>query len=748
MVETLENVQNEALIMDSTPMDMQLPNPLCYPRKANSDVLLRISESIEENELDERNTKSKSLKCPEAVYFSVQIDEIIIHDYFKNSEPKLLTAQVDSNASDHLSTSNTTPANKETNSGQCDLSSYLKVKRLTKVSSVESDLNLKENANISLFLSQKSNKKTLSQNDIPALLEKKRANCLEPSSENKNPNFSLYYSDILANKSLIETRIYSTRKESDVFTTTSSNDEARKDSSLYGSCLFVRTGSVVSDTSLKVNLRNTFNRLNPDQLILNIVNESLKENIFDKNSMQERLSDEPYIIMKNLKDRGTNRTLIQGIDSQKLFDYLCKYNPILIQQQSDESNRMKMTEAFFMTHDLYISSSDLFIELVKRFAISYPQMTTAEEEKAFDQMIRIPSHFQILDVLACWTKLRPDDFEDDESLKSLMQAFFKYVSTVATQGVIAALELLLIKPTFNRSSLKRSHKSAINHTDTHQFIRKGSFAELLQVVEESWYVDALLNHKPKQIALQMTRIDLELLQEIKVSDLPHNRKNYREQSVEAIRAAIQTMTNHTNYLTFLLIHMMFDLSCTKKRKLLSHLLDVAEELLIMKNFHSLSIVLGALTNIALKTACEKQFERDKSMFARYCMYESLFSDTEKFRLLVKRALVPKIPCLAMATEDISKLVTAFENYIQLETRKLLNFQAMEEIADIASSLLLPENHRYEEIEKHTKLHEILTIEPLKLMRKLDPECSISQMQTKLMVMALKKRNSLYNSIFN
>mgnify|MGYP000959179989 CR=1 FL=1 len=729
-----EKINNGSLNMHSAIIDL-LQGQHLPPRKSNSEQLAGIPDNSEKER--RRVKKPKSQKQSGVFLLSTTLENILIHDYIKYDGPQRSSGTLSS-----LSHSST----KAGEEGDNEQDAHEPTLRATpdfddafphRSPSMTED-NRENRIPKSLLVSQRVYAKTSRDSCIDTI------HTQMTRSQPNTAKWDRTWSD--EQDSGLRTATMTTSDGESLRTATAlgmsdscimlsrKRLEIRKDDAKYGSCLLVKRSASTADPSFRTKSRTFSNGVNSDQIISKIASESMRENIFDKNSLEEKLSYEPYIIFKKLKDKDADDMAIQGIDSQKLIDFICHHQNH--EDESDETSRNKIMEVFFLTHDLYISSCDLLTEIIKRFFIPYPQMLTEQEKKIYEQMVQIPSQFQILDVLAFWNKTRPDDFEDDEKLSSLMHAFIKYVSKVATEGVVAALELLLVKPSPRKPSIARTQTNL-----------KKRASNPLVFYQEHAAIEIFLSYKPSQIALQMTNIDLEFIKEVRIRDLPHNSKNRRGVDRSSTMSGLQKMINYTNYLTFFWIYHSIHLCPIEKRKLVVRLIDVAEELLKLRNYQSFSIFMGILTNVAFKKICNKQIEKDSWIAPRYSKLDNFYSDVQTFRNKMKSAPFPKIPSLVVITEDITKLEFMFKSYVESETRSLLNYHAMGEIAEMINLLVKPESHGYKEIQRDNKLYELFTNEPIKIMRKLDPQLNINQIQTKLMSMGMERKNSLFQSLF-
>lgn len=304
----------------------------------------------------------------------------------------------------------------------------------------------------------------------------------------------------------------------------------------------------INSSVLKEQL-SEMNMLNQLGFIESIAKESLQENIFDRDSKEEILSMEPFIILKNSNYLESNsKTNIRAVDIQKIIDLICKY--MMIEDKEDEAMRINIMEIFFLTHDLCISAVDLFREILKRFLVPVPAMLSPSERKEYYQKVLKPLQFQILDVLAFWMRTRSDDFMPDGVLMSLLGAFYKYMANDLDEGIKAALELML--PSFgNTLTPKNSNKARTPKNLTSKPIEqvkshaKTGVPNPLMLLDQGTAVSIHTTYTSDEMAQQMTRIDLEFLSSARVCHLPHNAKNHMASGSNGFKR----MINYTNYLT-------------------------------------------------------------------------------------------------------------------------------------------------------------------------------------------------------
>lgn len=497
-----------------------------------------------------------------------------------------------------------------------------------------------------------------------------------------------------------------------------------------------------SATRLVLNINNAeLQNMDPSEYVAKIGKELRGENIFDCHSKDEILSDEPFIILKNAKDTAhTSKTKIRAIDIQKLIDLMCKYIPTADGKDDDDHHmRIKIMTTFFITHDMCISAVELLKEIAKRLLIPFPAAMSEQERKHYRTNFLKPLQFQVLDVFAHWIKARPDDFRPDGLLAELFAALYEYTADILIDSNKLGFELLLP----DRSKVNRLARGSQSEQDEMK-IPKSLLNNHVLTLDEGSAVEIFVSYSPDLMANQMTRIDLEYLNNVRVCDLPHNLKNRRVNS----NNRFQRMIEYTNYLTFFWINTILGVTENKKKKLVAWLLETAERLLFLNNFHSFSIIMGALTNVALRGWMYKELDRRSVTWHRFTTYEELYCDVAHFRKKIHDASCPKIPSIMVISEDITKMVALFDEFqIRLETRKLIDFQVMEEIAELIDSLLNKQHHMYNPIECNTRLHDLLVNEPRRVMRSLDHDMNISRVQTKLMAKNSNKKKSFLESIF-
>ena len=202
------------------------------------------------------------------------------------------------------------------------------------------------------------------------------------------------------------------------------------------------------------------------KFVAKLEQEGMERSISDRTKLEERCSDEPYIVYKKGDSSfaaSPFTTNIQAIDLDKLLNLICEYkisrNPKM-SKDADE-RKQKLLKIFLLSHDLFCSSVELLIELIKRFFLPLPDNTSKSEMKAYEIYFRTPSQYTMLNVIATWIELRGRDFYENKYLSKLLEIFVKYgcggnTLIQVSESIQKGLHLLLYYKTFCCNSLSKA----------------------------------------------------------------------------------------------------------------------------------------------------------------------------------------------------------------------------------------------------------------------------------------------------
>ena len=490
------------------------------------------------------------------------------------------------------------------------------------------------------------------------------------------------------------------------------------------------------------------------RFVAKLEQDAMERSIPDRLKLEERRSDEPYVVLKKGDSSFASSTFttdIQAIDLEKLLNQLCEYklttNMKLL--QDDEEHKKKLLKIFLLSHDLFCSSVELLIELIKRFFVPFPSNATKNEKTLYNTLIRTPTQLVVLDVIASWIELRYKDLHENKYLSKLLEIFVRYASgnealLPVDENVKRCLRLFLFMKThcFNIADLAEKAASKLKASPLETQAKGIMIYNIKSEMDIEVATNYLKRYSPKQLAHQMTRIDLQILKSIRIRNLPHNNKN----TEDFLQDDIHTYGfKHTNYLAFMMVYTIISqFKRKKKAKLITNLLETAFNLLALNNFQSFSCVMGALMNTATKIHPKIPRDSSSQNIKRRLEYEELFSNTTAFRNRISKAQLPKIPCIMIINEDLSKLVGMQNPYLELDARKLMNFKLMEESASVIDSLISTQTSVYDSLEHDSELESFLLDYPIRMMKKLDTGMNISQLQTKLMKIA--QRNLRFSAV--
>ena len=482
--------------------------------------------------------------------------------------------------------------------------------------------------------------------------------------------------------------------------------------------------------------------------IAQLAQEAANHNIIDAIKLDERKSDEPYILYKRGESKLVSMftTNIQAIDLDKFLNLICEYKPSFNENALRflEFQRSTFLRILLLCHDLFCSSLDLLIQLIKRFFIATPSKMSQKEALMYDKCIRTPAQYIILDIIATWIEIRGKDFFENNHLCVFLESFIQYTSSgeavpSVNERIKKALKLLSNYLKKNNTNFTNDSKTVIK-TETNLFDSQISQMLMLNINVEmdiEGITEYFFRYNAKQMAANMTRIDLRYLKALRIRHLPHNSMNLEDFISEEEKFAF---VSHTNYLTFLMVYLIIGQQKHQKtEELILRLVDIAEELLRYNNFQSFSCIMGAITNTATKVYSKSIKESSSQVLRKKKKgFEDLFNNTTAFRNTINKTHLPKIPSIMIINEDLTKLLGMQDTYIELDNdRKLINFKLLEETAAVIDGLDRAQKSTYEFREIKPELEGFLMDQPKKLMKKLDHRMNISQIQTELMKIAHK-----------
>lgn len=478
---------------------------------------------------------------------------------------------------------------------------------------------------------------------------------------------------------------------------------------------------------------------------------SRRENIFDQNRLEERISSDPFIVhaskIKGTKEKSQDVfTDIQWICKQKLIDEIL--SPKKADAESEEK-RIKIKKTLIMSYDMVFSSMDLFDQLMRRFFIPSPYCMGPKETQFFEESVKEPAQMRVIDLILYWMKEREADFLENLSLRQLAMAYLKFATCVCSNSINEKLK-----------ELKNLLESAFENEHEHPLSLSNSIDVIDRVIIglpsnpkscQIWHINdsksfhlsdaikILFDFSPKQIAEQMTLIDSALHRDIRHWHMPHNLQNKLHTGKEGNDNPYKRLIEQTNYRTFFFVYLIIALNFEQKKlSVIARLLDIAKECVKIQNYQGYSCIVGALTNMAVLSQRIPWDALPANMQKRKKRYEHFYKNTRKLRKKIRDAAPPLVPCLMLVSLDLEKIMTV-PAYLEESNKRLINFRSMEEIVLASDKFFSSQGSEFNYPPIH-RLLEYFQEDVLRLMMNLNSELNINKIQAHLQALAKKPRS--------
>eukprot|EP01103_Thecamoeba_quadrilineata_P010049 TRINITY_DN2073_c1_g1_i1.p1 TRINITY_DN2073_c1_g1~~TRINITY_DN2073_c1_g1_i1.p1 ORF type:complete len:680 (+),score=98.90 TRINITY_DN2073_c1_g1_i1:765-2804(+) len=454
--------------------------------------------------------------------------------------------------------------------------------------------------------------------------------------------------------------------------------------------------------------------------------------IFERGLIGNRVGPERCSLMKSLvTDWETFENWVESGIKYEISDR----NMVVVQASLDKlferfSDRIyhyiepEFAEAFLLTHSYFISTNDLVTRLFNLLETPSNNNNNSQQHTA--------RKMRILNELNKWAQLYPEELQ---SSPTTADALLDRVRKVLSSGLISDEEetaLVLLQNLLLELLNRNRTSSGSNQTDSNQELASlqkaaASLSPREAIVSPEFPSQAglttlsvpysynslprisgrstpvlhsipsffdILSINPRLIAEQLSVIDHDLLQRIKIGEVLN--KNYMEP--EKCPSFMEMVSRFNHWSMFVPTEILKQSSSIARAELISHFIKIARESREVRNFNATYAIVGGLANTAI-TRLRNTWERvSKRSMGRLDELLGLFDmsfNFKNYREALHRSQPPIVPYIGIISKDLASVEDSLESYVTTpDSGNLINFAKMRRLYKLLFHILQSRRSQY------------------------------------------------------
>jgi len=396
-------------------------------------------------------------------------------------------------------------------------------------------------------------------------------------------------------------------------------------------------------------------------------------------------------------DNTENPPVIKAASLTKLVEYIT--HPTTVDH--------RCLEAFFITYRSFTSSHVLLDKLTLRYAAPPPHNATPEEAEKYIKTQQGFIRARVCNALKHWVDRHEYDFEDLElreryagfaqevEEKNLKETLLRSLEK-AIERLTARLEKIRItdeiRATRKRQEALTQALRSFEEADQATNIREENAPKPLFPKNYKNPNHYIMDWPAIEIARQLTLTDFDLFQRIQAKEFLGQawNKEGKEEKAPSICALIERFNEVGQFLVSLIVQLE---DIEERKDMLKKWIQVAEECLVMNNFHALMAIVSGLSSTAV-SRLTKTWELVSNKYQhKFHALQAITVPEKNFTVLRERmasAAPPKIPYIGTSLADL----TFIEDGNPDRLDGLINFTKRHLLFVVINNIQTYQKHRY------------------------------------------------------
>eukprot|EP01091_Cochliopodium_minus_P006108 TRINITY_DN1598_c1_g1_i1.p1 TRINITY_DN1598_c1_g1~~TRINITY_DN1598_c1_g1_i1.p1 ORF type:complete len:860 (-),score=265.57 TRINITY_DN1598_c1_g1_i1:124-2703(-) len=333
--------------------------------------------------------------------------------------------------------------------------------------------------------------------------------------------------------------------------------------------------------------------------------------------------------LENTEGLVLEKGTVKALGHQKFLELIIAGTKIELETASELSLEL----IFLLNYKIFFKE----LELMERLILIYCTTPTTKNQDVnqFDKLL-IPIRVRVLKIIKSWIQTHPYDFHNtNNTLYNLLTNFLDNTVTLTGYAPMA---------TALKNNLENQNEYAYGQMDMPPSILPINFTSKFKLVD----IDAT------EISRQITLIDQELYQALENREFLNMEWSSKD---ENISPHVKRMINHFNRLSALAVSSIVSCSVFEERvKLLEKWILVADELLKLRNFNGVMVIVSSLANVAVSRLKKTFGEISKEIQELNEKLSTLMAKNfSKLRKFMEEANAPAIPYIGAFVKDLTSV---------------------------------------------------------------------------------------------
>ena len=353
--------------------------------------------------------------------------------------------------------------------------------------------------------------------------------------------------------------------------------------------------------------------------------------------------DEKQVLVDEISGRWKGATL---------HAYICKLTNHL---ETDDG----FTTVFLSSYRTFTTSSKMVALLLVRFSLVAPDGLQESEKMIWmDKKLRA-IRFRVYMVLKKWLENYAHDDRDDEAALNIVEEFAKTVMK-EQMSVSAAKILHLIE--------SRAKPIISSMTDNNPSS---------SIIPKVWIKTKLLDLDPLEVARQVTLLETTIFQGISATELITTA--WTSKATKNVSKMIIHCRKFTAWVTYSILQSGAE--AKKRAKMIAFFISVAQELINLCNFNTLTYILQALGSKPIKRlkASWNLVETKQRIAARVLFQGGSSSRFTEYKLKEKSS---NLPCMPLFPYLLNEFEGVKKNYTTYVSKTLYSYEKLIQVSDL------------------------------------------------------------------
>ena len=364
-------------------------------------------------------------------------------------------------------------------------------------------------------------------------------------------------------------------------------------------------------------------------------------------------------------------------------------NEMVIRLSHEAASDVKFMHTFLLTYRATVEPAELLDRLITRYFTKPPAGRTAGPElKQWAEQSLRPIRLRVMNVLKRWCEAHWQDFANDASLVSSLEAFLKDPVVARTNESSASILLSLIQSRKGHGSHAKQFVNVV--TLRHRMDEPGSSGSpslnSLGEGEESSssVIGVLSRYTPEEIAEQICLLEFDLFSALQIKEFFNQGWNkgtneQKDSQAPNIRLMIQVSNQ---IITWVAYEILRQPNAAARAKAIGRAIQLAQALFDRKNFNGLKEVTAGLALSAIQRLKKSWAAVKPKTKQMYTELTDKCDNMQSLRILAQSSAPPLVPYLGVYLTDLVFIEDGNPNTFEEDGMTLINFRKMSIMGEV------------------------------------------------------------------